>query len=98
MRVMGLHGVIRGKAIQTTMPDKAAPCPLDQLNRQFHAPATNRLWVSDFTYLSTWSSFVYVVFVIDAYARRIVGWRVSRTPHASFVLGALNSTVRPAQA
>ncbi len=51
MRVMGLHGVIRGKAIRTTTPDKAAPCPLDHVNRQFHAPAPNRLWVSDFTYV-----------------------------------------------
>lgn len=93
MRVMGLHGVIRGKAIRTTMPDKAAPCPLDHVNRQFHAPAPNRLWVSDFTYVSTWGGFVYVAFVIDAYARRIVGWRVSRTPHASFVLDALEQAL-----
>jgi transposase InsO family protein len=93
MRVMELHGVIRGKAIRTTTPDKAAPCPLDHVNRQFHAPAPNRLWVSDFTYVSTWSGFVYVAFVIDAYARRIVGWRVSRTPHASFVLDALEQAL-----
>lgn len=93
MRAMGLHGVIRGKTIRTTMPDKAAPCPLDHVNRQFHAPAPNRLWVSDFTYVSTWSGFVYVAFVIDAYARRIVGWRVSRTPHASFVLDALEQAL-----
>jgi transposase InsO family protein len=97
MRVMGLHGVIRGKAIRTTMPDKAAPCPLDHVNRQFHAPAPNRLWdepkANDFTYVSTWSGFVYVAFVIDAYARRIVGWRVSRTPHASFVLDALEQAL-----
>jgi putative transposase len=93
MRVMGLHGVIRGKAIRTTTPDKAAPCPLDHVNRQFHAPAPNRLWVSDYTYVSTWSGFVYVAFVIDAYARRIVGWRVSRTPHASFVLDALEQAL-----
>jgi putative transposase len=93
MRVMGLHGVIRGKTIRTTTPDKAAPCPLDHVNRQFHAPAPNRLWVSDFTYVSTWSGFVYVAFVIDAYARRIVGWRVSRTPHASFVLDALEQAL-----
>jgi len=99
MRVMGLQGVIRGKVIRTTTPDKAAPCPLDHVNRQFHAPAPNRLWVSDFTYVSTWTGFVYVAFVIDAYARRIVGWRVSRTPHASFVLDALEQALherRPA--
>jgi len=93
MRVMGLHGVIRGKVIRTTTPDKAAPCPQDHVNRQFHAPAPNRLWVSDFTYVSTWGGFVYVAFVIDAYARRIVGWRVSRTPHASFVLDALEQAL-----
>jgi putative transposase len=93
MRAIGLHGVIRGKAIRTTTPDKSAPCPLDHVNRQFHAPAPNRLWVSDFTYVSTWSGFVYVAFVIDAYARRIVGWRVSRTPHASFVLDALEQAL-----
>lgn len=93
MRVTGLHGVIRGKAIRTTTPDKAAPCPLDHVSRQFHAPAPNRLWVSDFTYVSTWSGFVYVAFVIDAYARRIVGWRVSRTPRAGFVLDALEQAL-----
>jgi hypothetical protein len=69
--------------------NKAAPCPLDHVNRQFHASAPNRLWVSDFTYVATWTGFVYVAFVIDTYARRIVGWRVSRTAHASFVLDAL---------
>ena len=93
MREMGLHGVIRGKPLRTTISDKAAPCPLDRVNRQFHAPAPNRLWVSDFTYVSTWSGFVYVAFVIDVYARYIVGWRVSRTAHASFVLDALEQAL-----
>jgi len=74
MRGMGLRGVIRGKPVRTTISDKAAPCPLDHVNRQFHAPRPNALWVSDFTYVSTWTGFVYVAFVIDAYARRIVGW------------------------
>jgi len=100
MRHMGLAGVIRGKPVRTTVQDKAAPCPLDHVNRQFHAPAPDRLWLSDFTYVSTWSGFVYVAFVIDAYARRIVGWRVSRTAHASFVLDALEQALherRPAQ-
>lgn len=63
------------------------------VNRQFHAPAPNRLWVSDFTYVATWAGFVYVAFVIDAYARRIVGWRASRTAHASFVLDALEQAL-----
>ena len=90
---MGLHGVIRGKHVRTTFSDKAAPCPLDHVNRQFHAPAPNRLWVSDFTYVSTWAGFVYVAFVIDVYARYIVGWRVSRTTHAGFVLDALEQAI-----
>jgi putative transposase len=93
MAGLGLQGVIRGKPIRTTVQDKAAPCPLDHVNRVFHAPAPNRLWLSDFTYVSTWSGFVYVAFVIDAYARRIVGWRVSRTAHASFVLDALEQAL-----
>jgi HTH-like domain/Integrase core domain/Transposase zinc-ribbon domain len=84
MREMGLAGVIRGKPVRTTISDKSAPCPLDRVNRQFYAPAPNRLWVSDFTYVATWSGFVYVAFVIDTYARRIVGWRASRTAHASW--------------
>jgi putative transposase len=93
MRHMGLQGVIRGKPVRTTFSAKAAPCPLDHVNRQFHAPAPNRLWVSDFTYVSTWSGFVYVAFVIDVFARYIVGWRVSRTAHASFVLDALEQAI-----
>jgi len=93
MREMGLQGVIRGKPVRTTISDKAAPCPLDHVNRQFHAPAPNMLWLSDFTYVATWAGFVYVAFVIDAYARRIVGWRASRTTHASFVLDALEQAL-----
>ncbi len=93
MKQMGLQGVIRGKPVRTTISDKAAPCPLDHVNRQFHAPRPNVLWVSDFTYVPTWTGFVYVAFVIDAYARRIVGWRVSRTAHASFVLDALEQAL-----
>ena len=93
MRDMGLAGVIRGKPVRTTISDMAAACPLDRVNRQFHAPAPNMLWVSDFTYVSTWSGFVCVAFVIDVYARYIVGWRVSRTAHASFVLDALEQAL-----
>lgn len=93
MREMGLKGVIRGKPVRTTISDKAAACPLDHVHRQFHAPAPNLLWLSDFTYVATWSGFVYVAFVIDAYARRIVGWRVSRTAHAGFVLDALEQAL-----
>ncbi|KAB2786821.1 IS3 family transposase [Brucella anthropi] len=93
MRMMGLQGIIRGKPVKTTVPDKAAPCPLDRVNRQFRAPAPNMLWLSDFTYVATWQGSVYVAFVIDAFARRIVGWRASRTAQAGFVLDALNQAL-----
>src|SRR5476649_2173078 len=93
MREMGLQGAIRGKPVKTTISDKAAPCPLDHVNRQFKAPRPNVLWLSDFTYVGTWTGFVYVAFVIDAYARRIVGWRASRTAHAGFVLDALEQAL-----
>ena len=93
MRELGLEGAIRGKPVRTTVSDKATPCPLDRVNRRFHAPAPNMLWVSDFTYVATWAGFVYVAFVIDAYARRIVGWRVSRAAHAGFVLDALEQAL-----
>jgi putative transposase len=93
MATMGLQGVIRGKPVRTTLSDKAAPCPLDHVNRQFKVPRPNALWVSDFTYVATWTGFVYVAFVIDAYARRIVGWRASRTAHAGFVLDALEQAL-----
>ncbi|WP_281977685.1 IS3 family transposase [Pseudorhizobium flavum] len=93
MRMMGLQGIIRGKPIKTTVSDKSAPCPLDRVNRHFKAPAPNMLWLSDFTYVATWQGFVYVAFVIDAFARRIVGWRASRTAHAGFVLDALDQAL-----
>ena len=90
---MGLQGVVRGKPVKTTVSDNAAPCPLDKVNRQFQAPRPNALWVSDFTYVATWPGFVYVAFVIDTFARRIVGWRASRTAHAGFVLDALEQAL-----
>ncbi|GAA0774580.1 hypothetical protein GCM10009077_10550 [Roseibium denhamense] len=93
MRAMGLQGIIRGKPVKTTFADKSAPSPLDRVNRQFKAQVPNRLWVSDFTYVATWQGFVYVAFVIDAFARRIVGWRVCRTAHATFVLDALEQAL-----
>ena len=92
MGELGLHGVMRGKVVKTTISDKR-PCPLDKVNRQFHAPSPNRLWVIDFTYVSTWAGFVYVAFVIDVYARRIVGWKVSQTAHTDFVLDALEQAL-----
>jgi putative transposase len=83
MREMGLAGVIRGKLVRTTVSNRAAPCPLDQVNRQFHAPAPNRLWVSDFTYVATWAGFVYVAFVIDVFARYIVALRQAQEARQS---------------
>ena len=94
MGQMGLKGVIHGQSIRTTISNKAAACPLDQVKRQFQAPAPNRLWLSDFTYVSTWTGFIYVAFIIDAYARRIVGWRVSRTAHTDLVLDALEQALQ----
>jgi transposase InsO family protein len=93
MREIGLQGVIRGKPVRTTISNKALPCPLDRVNRQFQAPCPNALWVADFTYVATWAGFVYVAFVIDAYARRIVGWRVSRSAQTGFVLDALEQAL-----
>ena len=93
MRRMGLQGVRRGKAVRTTIADAAAPCPLDRVNRQFKAARPNQLWVSDFTYVSTWQGWLYVAFVIDVFARRIVGWRVSSSMHTDFVLDALEQAL-----
>lgn len=99
MKILGLQGVVRGRARRTTVQDPALPCPLDRVNRQFRAPAPNRLWVSDFTYVSTWQGFAYVAFVIDTFADRIVGWRVSRSRQTQFVIDALEQALherRPA--
>lgn len=93
MRRLGLHGAVRGKVIRTTFADAKASCPLDLVNRQFKATRPNQLWVSDFTYVSTWQGFVYVAFVIDVFARRIVGWRVSRSMRTDFVLDALEQAL-----
>jgi putative transposase len=93
MRELGLEGVVRGKKSKTTVSDKDAPCPLDRVNRQFRVAGPDSLWVSDFTYVATWAGFVYVAFVIDAFARRFVGWRVSRSAAAGFVLDALEQAL-----
>ncbi len=93
MKDIGIEGVMRGKKPRTTVPDKALPCPLGCVNRKFYAPALNVLWVSNFTYVATWQGFVYVVFVIDVFARWIVGWRASRTANAGFVLDALEQAI-----
>jgi len=93
MRRRGLQGARRGKTPRTTVPDRSVPCPLDRVNRQFKADRPNQLWVSDFTYVSTWQGWLYVAFVIDVFARRIVGWRVSRTMATDFVLDALEQAL-----
>ena len=93
MRQRGLRGVQRGQAVRTTLPNLAAPCPKDRVNRQFRAERPNQLWVADFTYVSTWQGFVYVAFIIDVFARRIVGWRVSRSMRTEFVLDALEQAL-----
>lgn len=93
MRQLGLQGVRRGQIIRTTVPDGKLVCPLDKVNRQFHASRPNELWVSDFTYVSTWQGWLYVAFVIDVFARRIVGWRVSNNMKTEFVLDALEQAL-----
>ncbi|WP_407651169.1 MULTISPECIES: IS3 family transposase [Burkholderiales] len=93
MRRLGIQGARRGKSMRTTVPDTSAPCPLDHVNRQFKADRPNQLWVSDFTYVSTWQGWLYVAFVIDVFARRIVGWRVSSSMHTDFVLDALEQAL-----
>ena len=93
MKRQGLQGIKRGKVVRTTMADPAVPCPLDRVNRQFKADRPNQLWVSDFTYVSTWQGWLYVAFVIDVFARRIVGWRVSSSMHTDFVLDALEQAL-----
>ncbi|MDT8329273.1 MAG: IS3 family transposase [Roseovarius sp.] len=100
MKQIGIRGAVRGKVVKTTIPDTSAPCPRDKVNRVFRAPAPNLLWVSDFTYVSTWQGFIYVAFVIDTFADRIVGWRVSRSAKTDFVLDALEQALhdrRPVQ-
>ena len=93
MRRLGLRGAMRGKGVRTTRPDAKLPCPQDHVHRQFKAQRPNQLWVSDFTYVSTWQGFVYVAFVIDVFARRIVGWRVSSSMQTDFVLDALEQAL-----
>ena len=93
MRRRGLQGVRRGKVVRTTVSDNKVPCPLDRVNRQFRAERPNQLWVSDFTYVSTWQGWQYVAFVIDVFARRIVGWRASSSMRTDFVLDALEQAL-----
>jgi transposase InsO family protein len=93
MRTQGIRGVVRGKRYKTTIPDDAAARPADRVNREFTATRPNQLWVADFTYVATWAGVVYVAFVIDAFARRIIGWRVARSMRTDLVLDALEQAL-----
>ena len=93
MRELGLRGVVRGRRIKTTIGSEALPRPADLVNRDFEVTRPNALWVSDLTYVATWRGFVYVAFVIDAYARRIVGWRTSNTLRTDLALDALEQAL-----
>jgi putative transposase len=93
MRGLGLAGAVRGKTRRTTIPSELSPRPADLVNRSFAAPAPNRLWVADLTYVSTWSGFVYTAFVIDVFSRAIVGWRVSSSLRAELALDALEMAI-----
>jgi putative transposase len=93
MRELGLAGARRGKRRRTTVADPAAARPADLVQRRFHRPAPDRLWVADFTYVPTWSAMVYVAFVIDAYSRRIVGWRAATSMRTALVLDALEQAI-----
>ena len=97
MRREGLCGVVRGRKKRTTIPADAAQCPLDRVQRQFIASRPNELWIADFTYVATWTGFVYVAFVIDVFARCIVGWRVSRSMQTDLVLDALEQALHARQ-
>lgn len=93
MKVLDLQGVRRGKPCITTVADTATDKPLDLVNRQFFATRPNQLWVADITYVTTWSGFVYVAFVIDVYSRYIVGWRVLKSLRTDIVLDALEQAL-----
>jgi putative transposase len=93
MGVLGLQGTVRGKPCRTTLSDDATDRPADLVNRQFTATRPNQLWVADITYVATWAGFVYVAFVIDVFARRIVGWRVGSSLHTDLVLDALEQAL-----
>ena len=97
MGEMGLRGAVRGRRFKTTVADEMADRPLDLVERDFRASRPNELWVSDLTYVATWRGFVYVAFVIDAYARRIVGWRVSSSLRSDLALDALEQAISERQ-
>jgi putative transposase len=98
MGELGLEGVRRGKPRKTTTPDAAAPRPADLVDRDFAAHTPNQLWVADLTYVATWSGFVYVAFIIDAFSRFIVGWQTSRSLRTDLALDALEMAIWRRQA
>jgi transposase InsO family protein len=93
MRRLGLQGVVRGRRCRTTIPDDRADRPPDRVQRRFKASRPNQLWVADFTYVATWSGFVHVAFVIDVFARRIIGWRAATSMRTDLVLDALEQAL-----
>jgi len=93
MRDLGLAGAVRGKKARTTVPGDVGARPADLVDRAFSAPAPNRLWVADLTYVSTWSGFVYTAFIVDAFSRAIVGWRVAASLRADLALDALEMAI-----
>jgi putative transposase len=93
MKDLGLQGIRRGKTWKTTTPDPTADRPADLVKRQFNPARPNALWVADFSYVATWAGVVYVAFVIDAYARRILGWRAATSMRTQLVLDALEQAV-----
>lgn len=93
MRAMGLARVQRGKTTVTTVSNPKAPCPLNKVNRAFRVSRPNAPWVVDFTYVHTWAGCDYIAFVIDAFARRIMGWEVSASATAGIVLDALEQAI-----
>jgi putative transposase len=93
MSELGLRGAVRGKVKRTTIPDRVAPKPADLVDRNFSPLAPDRLWVADFTYVSTWSGWCYTAFVVDAYARRILGWAVATTMSTQMVLDAVDQAI-----
>ena len=93
MRSLRLQGVVRGRKCRTTIAEQSAQRPLNHVNRQFAATRPNQLWVADFTHVASWTGFVYVAFVIDLFARRIIDWRVARSMPAELVLDALEQTI-----
>jgi putative transposase len=93
MRELGLAGVRRGKPRRTTTPEAAAARPADLVERDFSAARPNQLWVADLTYVASWSGFVYVAFVIDAFSRFIVGWQAARSLRTDLALDALEMAI-----